>query len=489
MSEYVGSNILSIITESLYDDPIVVFREYVQNAIDSICSMDDSNDSKIIIESIKDSDLLFVDNGRGIEKDRFKNKMLHIANSDKSRFRNLGYKGIGRLSGVPYCKKLYFVNILDRKDCKYQIFWIDGEKYIQNKDSEIYKSMSFEELMNEIGNFENEDAAITEIVNKYFDKLEGNTGFAVYMVEMSQVLSKKTMSPAFEQELSWLLPVPFLDEVVCDEKYGPIISQAIFDEGNHERIHSYTILWNETKLNRPIRISDLRKHLFITDMGYAVCLHSFNSNRIAIDNSNPFSGVRVYIDNMLLCDEREIVQNLDHFGCLKKSSNGMIQTLRGIGALIYITDKESISANARRTFFEVTDNDSIDFLEKIGIFADTVYETRYALSNYASALNNSNAGIEVNVKEKKEEALACLNRLAKQEIELSEEILPEEEFALMSVADKRREIKKSISRKTSADLKQYIKELSRYEYLDAYKEFIEWCVKRNNVSLEEYENE
>ena len=31
----VGAGILNIITESLYDKPIVVFREYVQNSVDS----------------------------------------------------------------------------------------------------------------------------------------------------------------------------------------------------------------------------------------------------------------------------------------------------------------------------------------------------------------------------------------------------------------------------------------------------------------------
>ena len=35
-NEFVGAGILNIITESLYDNPIVVFREYVQNAIDAI---------------------------------------------------------------------------------------------------------------------------------------------------------------------------------------------------------------------------------------------------------------------------------------------------------------------------------------------------------------------------------------------------------------------------------------------------------------------
>lgn len=482
MNEYVGSNILSIITESLYDDPIVVFREYVQNAVDSINLLDDTSESKIIIDKIDENNLLFIDNGCGIDKEKFEDKMLHIANSDKSRLRNLGYKGIGRLSGVPYCERLYFINIVDRMKEEFQIFWIDGQKYLENKNSDLYKSMSFEAVMDEISNFDSiSNFPNFEIINKYIKEMEGNTGFVVYMSGISQVLKTKTSSIGFGQELSWLLPVPFMDEVLKSEEYGDSFNQLIIPTENSEGIKSYTIVWNGEQLYRPIGVSNLRKHVVITDMGYATCLHSFSSRKIAIDNSNPFSGIRVYIDNMLLCDEREIVQNLDHFGLLNRSTNGMIQTLRGIGAVIYITDKESIAANARRTFFEVTDNDSIDFLEKIGLFADAVYDTRYALSNYASALKNEADGIEIDVEMKKKEALACLNRLAQQEMELAEEKISEEVFASMSVSEKKREIKKSISRKVNAELKQYIKSLTKLDYSNSYIEFIEWCMNNNKL--------
>ena len=40
----VGAGILNIITESLYDNPIVVFREYVQNSMDSLLKSGMSSD-------------------------------------------------------------------------------------------------------------------------------------------------------------------------------------------------------------------------------------------------------------------------------------------------------------------------------------------------------------------------------------------------------------------------------------------------------------
>ena len=113
-NNYVGAGILNIITESLYDNPIVVFREYVQNSVDSIFKETDRNNYEIKIW-YDGNDLCFLDNGKGIDSDFFFDEMIKIGNSSKKKSKNLGYKGIGRLSGVPYCQKLTFINITNYK--------------------------------------------------------------------------------------------------------------------------------------------------------------------------------------------------------------------------------------------------------------------------------------------------------------------------------------------------------------------------------------
>jgi len=120
----VGAEILSIITESLYDNPIVVFREYVQNSIDSIFNtLDYSKKCEVRIWN-SGNDLFFLDNGKGIDKNNFQSEMIKIGASKKRKQENLGYKGIGRLSGVPYCEELLFVNIHDYKQRLLQIYII-----------------------------------------------------------------------------------------------------------------------------------------------------------------------------------------------------------------------------------------------------------------------------------------------------------------------------------------------------------------------------
>ena len=70
----VGAGILNAITESLYDNPIVVFREYVQNSVDAFKHPNSNSNSivKIIYHTDSNtSSLCFLDNGSGITENKF----------------------------------------------------------------------------------------------------------------------------------------------------------------------------------------------------------------------------------------------------------------------------------------------------------------------------------------------------------------------------------------------------------------------------------
>lgn len=174
-NNYVGAGILNIITESLYDNPIVVFREYVQNSVDSIFREDCQDDYEIKIWC-DGNDLCFLDNGRGIDTQDFNDEMIKIGDSSKKRTWNLGYKGIGRLSGVPYCKKLTFINISNYASMELQCYSIDGAKYEQLKANGDDKGIGFTEMMGIIGtSFSQKEKEFTTSyegkINKYKELL------------------------------------------------------------------------------------------------------------------------------------------------------------------------------------------------------------------------------------------------------------------------------------------------------------------------------
>lgn len=475
-NNYVGAGILNIITESLYDNPIVVFREYVQNSMDSILKQEPHDHCEIKIWNTN-HDLFFLDNGRGIDTRFFYEEMKKIGASTKKKQKNLGYKGIGRLSGVPYCKKLSFVNIYDYFSKKVQLYTINGECYEKIKNNEQNINLSFSELMDQIGTFsENVNIGDYEVISnalkKYREILEKtNTGFLVVLQDLSPVLENTIDSADFFTNLQWLLPVDF-DSDLYDSDAKELFNELTAKNSDGIIPVRYCkIAYNDKQILRPIKKEMFRDYVCKSNFKYAVGFHTFKGDKIFIDKNNAFTGIHIYIDNMLLCDENELLQSLDNYGLLAHTLNGQVQSVRGIGAMIYITDKVNISANARRTFIEVTDNDSLEFLKLLAEFVNTIYDTRYALSNYASAKANQEKNAE-KMKILKSIALNSLRKLAKENVELTfdDEVV----FDKMTDDEKKKTIKKKITNQLNQKIKEYLKNMELLDLEMAYKNFLEW---------------
>lgn len=472
----VGSGIINVITESLYDNPIVVFREYVQNSVDSIYRTENADDRDIYIY-FKNNTLYFADNGDGIKEDLFDIQMGGIAHSEKIKQKNLGYKGIGRLSGLPYCDRLTFVNICNYKQNRFQQYSLDGKKYSEEKNSEHTQNLSVEEFLQNLS----QDLKVVQSIDEYFwgvselkEYFEKNSkGFLVIMENISPVLRNTIDSDRFINNLSWLLPVDFRAEVIsANGDIGRITNNLKLGNEEGAPARSCKIYYNNNLLLRPIEIGQFRNTVFQNSFEYAVGFITFNGQKIQIDKKNDFSGIRMYIDNMLLCDESELIPALANYGFLNHSINGMIQAVRGIGALIYITDKTNISANARRTFIEITDNESLEFLRYLAEFVNDIYDARYALSDYASVLKDKTKGKE-EIEAKKSIALSALCKFVSEKVAI-EEIEEQSDIADLSIQEKRTIIKKSITSKISKEIKDFIKQYDVENAEGYYEDFLNW---------------
>ena len=98
----------------MYASPLDLYREYIQNAVDSI---DDAIESgigtkdqlKISITIDKESNAIIIkDNGCGISAEKAVGTLIDIGNSGKNRTTSRGFRGIGRLAGLGYCRELVF---------------------------------------------------------------------------------------------------------------------------------------------------------------------------------------------------------------------------------------------------------------------------------------------------------------------------------------------------------------------------------------------
>ena len=105
----VGSSILGLITSGMYNNPLAIYREYIQNAVDALARS--TNKTKGTIEVSVDPRLNQVrirDNGPGLSHDRCLEELLPIGRSNKCIGTDRGFRGIGRLSGLAYATTVTF---------------------------------------------------------------------------------------------------------------------------------------------------------------------------------------------------------------------------------------------------------------------------------------------------------------------------------------------------------------------------------------------
>lgn len=110
----IGKNILENLTTGMYTDSKVIYREYIQNACDQIdkaieqgITVAEEAKVEIFIDKNKRS-VEILDNATGVKSIDFRTQLGDIANSDKKVGREKGFRGIGRLCGLAYCKTLRF---------------------------------------------------------------------------------------------------------------------------------------------------------------------------------------------------------------------------------------------------------------------------------------------------------------------------------------------------------------------------------------------
>lgn len=109
----IGIDLLKMLMLQLYSNPRCIYREYIQNALDSINEavkigiLNQVKDGRVSI-SITKNDICIEDNGTGIRSDKAVKILTDIANSVKDGVDTAGQFGVGRLSGGGYCEVLEF---------------------------------------------------------------------------------------------------------------------------------------------------------------------------------------------------------------------------------------------------------------------------------------------------------------------------------------------------------------------------------------------
>ena len=377
--------LLETLTSALYEDPIILFREYVQNSIDAYNNEVNNDKAKafddfsVDIKVDKDNSIIQIsDNGYGIPEKQFLFKMKLIGESEKKKFEDqIGFRGIGRLSAMPLCKELIFENKPQGIN-KRLIFKWDGKK--------------FNELLNK---GEDINASLEEITSTSSEDYDGNIDDHYFKVEINEyqdAINDLLKSDNFKDRLCTLLPLryslEFTKQKEIKNKYQEFIGQSM-------DTFSCSVKLDNEELNKPYTDKHIlasgivfwelkypRKGENVSGEKIGILWFSFDRVIKALDKEAPY-GILVRSKNMLMGDRYSLANDIsrsksDYVATLRE----LTQALNGVCGEMLI-NYEGLNDNARRDWFKI-DEESIKLRHIIVEFMRRLHTYRYAASNYFS---------------------------------------------------------------------------------------------------------
>lgn len=106
----IGEGILSLVTTGMYDNPLAIYREYLQNAADAAAESGVGKCGRVDIEIDPAAMRVRIrDDGHGLSEEDAVRALLPVARSQKRRGRDRGFRGIGRLSGLAFAETVTFL--------------------------------------------------------------------------------------------------------------------------------------------------------------------------------------------------------------------------------------------------------------------------------------------------------------------------------------------------------------------------------------------
>ena len=227
----VGKYTLESLTNGMYASPLDLFREYIQNAVDSIDTAIDRGilNEKDAIISVKvdaiEKRITITDNGTGISSQKVEHILLDIGNSEKDRSTNRGFRGIGRLAGLGYCKQLIFSTSCVGESKKSQVIF-DAQKL----RTKMHIRSNSEETIFDVIEAVTECEVMPEKDKKHFFTVE-----LIGVETVGNLLEADVVKAYLVQNLPLKYKPSF--------RWGNIIEKKIAKEGY--RIPSYSVVFSD----------------------------------------------------------------------------------------------------------------------------------------------------------------------------------------------------------------------------------------------------
>jgi len=383
----VGRSMLETITVALYENPIILFREYVQNSLDAHNREVDAgkpalSDLAVTIKVNETNRTIVIrDNGYGIPTDElFEDRMLIIGSSSQlaDRTKYIGFRGIGRISGLPFCEKLTFRNKAPGRMTVNECTW-KGEEY-RKKLSDENAGGDLSTIIDEIVTVGKKKAEPDEKNKHYFEvTLEGYNDYIEEMFKNENVKEKLTriLPLQYRREFQkakkimdrykgfmnedlkrFMIPVKYNGESLCKGYDDSFV------------LDSDIIFWElRGKKKKDMSPGDKIGLLWFT---FAAHLKSHENDQ--------YYGILTRSKNVLMGGNDTFAQVADSSSSYVTTFREMAQALRGVYGELLI-NSQHLSDNSRRDWF-LPDEYSRDLNNVITDFMRRLNEYRYCSSRY-----------------------------------------------------------------------------------------------------------
>ena len=343
----IGKNVIENLTTAMYENAYTVYREYIQNSADSIDKaiaegLISENDAFIDINIEYNKRRITInDNAKGIPAEKFVKVLTDIADSQKDRTKDKGFRGIGRLAGVGYCDTLIFKSSYKGEEIESVIEW-DGKK-LRNVLADSTQHPSASDFVDDITNAYQNKANVDD---HYFEVImEG------IIPESDDLLDKAAVIEYLES----VAPIPFANVFIYKSKINE------FCRNNGLKIDEYTIQVNGNPLFKPYKtkiydgtpdskkvvdeIKDVEFREFFAADGRRLAWMWFGISKFEqqIKPMNKMRGIRLRKENIQIGDENTLGASPKFF----KEQRGNCYFI----GEVYAVDSELIP-NARRDYFK-----------------------------------------------------------------------------------------------------------------------------------------
>lgn len=224
----IGKDVIELLAGAMYADPLTVYREYVQNAADSVdqarelgLPFEQGPQVLISLDHVERT-VRIRDFGVGLGGAEFVRRLAAIGASKKRGANLRGFRGVGRLSGLGYCQELIFRSRTDGTSKVKELRWDSRVLRERLRDPKFEGSLA--DLVKEVAT-----VATVQDSTGYPDRF--------FEVEMRKAVRIKNDLLMNEEEirryLSEVAPVPFSP----DFTFGARIRNWLSERRTGEPVH------------------------------------------------------------------------------------------------------------------------------------------------------------------------------------------------------------------------------------------------------------